>query len=216
MRHETFLPQKKELPICPINKQKANSLTVFNISFGRMNFASTERELFGKLFRLISLTKQRKNTITSKFSCFPWRGPKSLLKYDFFLPPMISSSFSFNFLSLFSKATISWQFKCFSVDKFTKIGRKYDSCLEKKSYWLWQKSKAFSFPSKAKTVRHKKSSCHEYIKNRVKHLFEASVAFSQPKSFIFTHNVSTCFYTHFCILHKDLFSKNYVSFVGQD
>ena len=32
-----------------------------------------------------------------EFSCFPWRSPKSLLKYDSFLPPMISSSFSFNF-----------------------------------------------------------------------------------------------------------------------
>ena len=55
-----------------------------------------------------------------------------------------------------------------------------------KSYQLWQKSKAFSFPSKAKTVRDKKTSCHEYIKNRKKKLFEASVAFSQPKSFIST------------------------------
>ena len=36
-----FLPQKKKE--LPINKQKANSLTVFNISFERMNFASTER-----------------------------------------------------------------------------------------------------------------------------------------------------------------------------
>eukprot|EP00493_Phyllostaurus_siculus_P018444 UN18736 len=40
MRHGTFLPQKK-LSICPINKQKTNSLTVFNVSFERMNFAST-------------------------------------------------------------------------------------------------------------------------------------------------------------------------------
>ena len=65
-----FFSTKKELPICPINKQKANSLTVFNISFERMNFASTEWYLFGKLFRLISLTKQRKNTIPSKFPVF--------------------------------------------------------------------------------------------------------------------------------------------------
>ena len=36
-----FFHKEKELPICPINKQKANSLTVFNISFERMNFAST-------------------------------------------------------------------------------------------------------------------------------------------------------------------------------
>ena len=36
-------PQKKELPIWPINKQKANCLVVFNDSFERMNFASTER-----------------------------------------------------------------------------------------------------------------------------------------------------------------------------
>ena len=56
----------------------------------------------------------------------------------------------------------------------------------------------------------------EYIKNFVKNLFEASVAFSQPKSFISAHKVYTRFYTNFCIFHKDLFFKNYVSFVGQD
>ena len=88
---------KKELSICPTNKQKANSLTVFSVSFERMNFASTERWLFGKLCRLISFTKQRKNKIPSKFPCFPWRGSKSLLKYDSFWPPMTSSSFSLNF-----------------------------------------------------------------------------------------------------------------------
>ena len=58
--------------------------------------------------------------------------------------------------------------------------------------------------------------CHEYIKNCVKNLFEALVAFTQPKSFISAHNVYTCFYNHFYILHKDLFFKNYVSFVGQN
>merc|ERR1712035_153530 len=58
--------------------------------------------------------------------------------------------------------------------------------------------------------------CHEYIKNCVKNLFEASVALSQPTSFISAHNVYNCFYNHFCILHKDLFFKNYVSFVGQN
>ena len=44
-------------------------------------------------------------------------------------------------------------------------------------------------------------------------ILKASVAFSQPKTFTSEHKVYTCFYNHFCILHKDLF---YVSFVGQD
>ena len=44
----------------------------------------------------IDQTKKEYNTF--EIFCFPWRGPKSLLKYDSFLPPMISSSFSsFNF-----------------------------------------------------------------------------------------------------------------------
>jgi hypothetical protein len=81
---------------------------------------------------------------------------------------------------------------------------------------LWQKSEAFSFPSQANTNWEAKTSSHEYIKNCVKNLFEASVAFSQLKSFISAHNVYTCFFHVFNIKHRDLFFKNYVSFVGQD
>ena len=69
---------------------------------------------------------------------------------------------------------------------------------------MWQKSKAFSFPSKANTVRQKNFMCHEYIKNCVKNLFEASAAFSQPKSFISAHKVYTCFCNHFCIPARDI------------
>ena len=170
--------------------------------------------MIGNLFRLISLTKQRKYTIPSKFPVFRGEVQKVFWNTTLFCRQWFRLLSALIFKSFFSKATISWQYKCFSVDKFTKIGRKYDSCLEKKSCQLWQKSKAFSFPSKANTVRDKKTfMCHEYIKNCVKNLFEASVAFSQPKSFTSAHKVYTCFYNHFCILHKDLF---YVSFVGQD
>ena len=72
------------------------------------------------------------------------------------------------------------------MDKFTKIGRKYDSCLEKKCQ-LSQKSKAFSFPSKANTVRDKKTSCHEYIKNCLKNLMKhQSLSVSQKASTLHT------------------------------
>ena len=106
-----------------------------------------------------------------------------------------------------SKATISWQYKCFSVDKFTKIGRKDDSCLEKKVAICDRRVKHFPLLQKQTLLKTKNFICHEYIKNCVKNLFEASVAFSQPKSFISAHCVYSCFYNHFCILHKDLFFK---------
>ena len=124
--------------------------------------------------------------------------------------------FQLEFLSLFFKSNNQLAIQMFLCGQVHKNWSQIWYLLEKKSCRLWQKSKAFSFPSKAKTVRDKKTSCHEYIKNRVKNLFEASVAFSQPKSFISAYNVHTCFYNHFCIAHEGLFFKNYTSFVGQD
>ena len=101
------------------------------------------------------------------------------------------------------------------MDKFTKSGRKYDSILEKKVASCDSSVKHFPFLQKQTLLETKNFMCHEYIKNCVKNLFEASVAFSQPKSFNSAHNVYTCFWNHFCLLHKNLFFKNYVSFVGQ-
>ena len=59
--------------------------------------------------------------------------------------------------------------------------------------------KHFPFLQKQTLLETKIFMCHEYIKNCVKNLFEASVAFSQPKTFISAHNVYTWFYNHFCI-----------------
>ena len=47
----------------------------------------------------------------------------------------------------------------FSVDKFTKIGRKYDSCLEKKDASCDRRVKHFLFLQKQNAVRNEKFSC---------------------------------------------------------
>ena len=62
------------------------------------------------------------------------------------------------FKSFFSKATISWQYKCFSVDKFTKIGRKYHICLEKKVASCDRRAKHFLFLQN-QTLLGTKTSC---------------------------------------------------------
>lgn len=151
---------------------------------------------------------------TFEISSFSMRSPKSLLKYDSFWPQMISSSFSFHFKVFFSKATISWQYKCFLWTSSQTLVANVIAAWKKNSCQLWHKSKSFSFPSKANTVRDKKL----HVSWVHQKLFEKSfwsMTFSQQKTPSLHKRLCLVLYDYSWI-HKNLFFKNYVSFVGQD
>ena len=133
MRHETFLPQKKK------NFQFAQSTNKKQIRWRSLTF----------LLRGWTLLPLKDFYLENSFDWFHWPN-KERIQYlrnflvfrgevqkvfwntTLFCRQWFRLLSALIFKSFFSKATISWQYKCFSVDKFTKIGRKYDSCLEKK------------------------------------------------------------------------------------
>ena len=65
---------KKELPTCPTNKQKANSLTVFNVSFEGMNHLTI---IDCKILSTDFIDQTKKEYNTFEISCFPWRLERS-------------------------------------------------------------------------------------------------------------------------------------------
>ena len=118
--------------------------------------------MIGKLFRLISLTKQRKYT---KFPVFCEDVQKVFWNTTLFCRQWFRLLSALIFKSFFSKATSSWQYKCFFVDKFTKIGRNHESYLGKKVTNCDRSVKHFPFLQKQTLLETKIFMCHEYIKN---------------------------------------------------
>ena len=153
--------------------------------------------MIGKLFRLISLTKQRKNTIPSKFPVFRGEVQKVFWNTTLFCRQWFRLLSALIFKSFFQKQQSVGNTNVFLWTSSQKIGRKYDSYLGKKSCQLWQKSKAFSFPSKANTVRDKKTSCVTSTSKTVWKTFlkHQSLSVSQKASSLHTRFTPACITT---------------------
>ena len=213
MRHETFLPQKK-------NFQFAQSTNKKQIRWRSLMF----------LLRGWTLLPLNDNCLENSFDWFHWPNKERIQYLRNFLFSVERSKksseirlfFAANYFVFFQLELLSLFFKsnnqlaiqmffCTSSQKW--VANMVAAC--KKSCRLWQKSKAFSFPSKANTVRDKETSCVTSTSKTMWKTFlkHQSLSVSQKAS---SHNVYICFYNHFCILHRDLCFKNYVSFVGQD
>ena len=131
---------------------------------------------------------------TFEISSFSMRSPKSLLKYDSFWPQMISSSFSFHFKVFFSKATISWQYKCFLWTSSQTLVANVIAAWKKTVASCDTRVNHFPFLQKQTLLGTKNFMCHEYIKNCLKNLFEAWLSVSK-KLHLSTKGYAWCYTT---------------------
>ena len=173
---------------------------------------------------MISLTKQRKYTIPSKFPVFRGEVQKVFWNTTLFCRQWLRLLSAWTFKSFFQKQQSVGNTNVFLWTSSQKLVANMIAAWKKKVARCDRRVKHFPFLQERTllgtsyawhliaTTRFKKHFiCHEYIKNCVKNLFEVSVTFREPKGFITSHNVYTCFYNI-----KIYSSKNYVSFVGQD